>query len=93
MKLIMRYVVGDGYTFDATVIYPIEYESAEALICDFDKALDEAAEKRIHKHHYDCSFQFGIEKFNLSDFLGKKRKILPEILTIDEWFNKENINP
>jgi hypothetical protein len=93
MKLIMRYNVGDGYTFSYDVYLPIEYESAEALICDFEKAIDEAAEKRTHEWNYNYCFQFGTEKFNLSDFLCKEGKLLPEILTIDEWFSKENINP
>jgi hypothetical protein len=92
MKLVMKYSVCDGYTFSEDVLYPIEYESAEALICDFEKALDEAHGNNKRK----CGgygFQFGTETFNTNDFIFDTGKILPEILTIDEWFVKENINP
>ena len=90
----MKYAVGDGYTYYADITLPIEYESAEALICDFEKTIDEAFEKRIHKHHCNYAFEFGIEKFNISDFCDNAgNKTLPEILTIEEWFEQNNINP
>jgi hypothetical protein len=100
MKLVMTYTIGDGCSWHQNVILPIEYESAEALIVNFEQALDKAK---------DCGesfFKFGEEEFTVNDFfyqdkewnakkmafaLKAEDKMLPEIFTLDEWFEKNKI--
>jgi hypothetical protein len=91
MKLIMTYTIDGGYeccSYDE--ILPIEYDSAEALICDFEAELDKA----IAKGSYE-SFSFGIETFWVNHFYDQhtKTKTLPDILTLEDWFSNNNICP
>jgi hypothetical protein len=91
MKLVLIYNIDGGYecgSYDE--ILPIEYESAEALICDFEKELDTA-----YKKDKRCgAFLFGTEHFWTDNFYDQDGvKTLPDILTLEEWFGKFNIYP
>lgn len=102
MKLILRYVVPGGWESNSfAVVLPIEYESEEALICDFEEALDKAVVEKKY------SFIFGSEEFYIDAFyfndseimfpfknkVNVINKILPEIFTVESWFEKNNICP
>ena len=86
-RLIFRYHMGSEFSGNDYVL-PAEYESAEALLCDFKKACKAAymQEKR--------SFIFLEEEFNVNDFYFLDSNtyevvwIHPDIYTIDEWFEQ-----
>lgn len=89
MRIIMRYSVSDGCTYSCEDIHPIEYESCEAALIDFEAALKAA----------DCGgeFKFANMDFNIDTFNNEsiwssrspEREIqLPEFLTLDEWFGE-----
>lgn len=87
MKLVLAYGQGDGCTYWSERTIPVEYESAEALIVDFENA----AKSAYCSDHWD--FVFAGHTFDASDFFDKNSfdenddYMCPEIMTIDEWFN------
>lgn len=82
MRLILKYTDGDEYTYSCDILIPIEYDSEEALICDFEAALDESI---LNKIYY---FNFLGEEFWTRNFYSakSKEKFLPEIMNLDQWF-------
>lgn len=82
MRIVMRYDEGDGCTYNCENVFPIEYESPEAALVDFETALSSSA----------GTFSFanvGLhrENFFVYDGYSKPRRyVAPEFLTLDEWF-------
>lgn len=95
MKLILTFIESDGCTYCINHILPIEYESEESLICDFESALNTAISNK------EYSFKFCSEKFNVNDFYfteylsseNKKEKLLPDVCSLDDWFYKNKLSP
>ena len=88
MRLILTYDWCVPHEASGTETLPVEYESAEALLCDFDEALETASKSKVH------DFEVASHDFEVNDFIergddGKRYKTLPSILTIDEWFPKK----
>jgi len=84
MRLVIRYPVGDGYTWSGEVVLPVEYKSAEALYVDFEEAV--RAAQRMGWRGYE--FEVAGHEFDADDFLENDRYTPPEILTVDEWFSQ-----
>jgi hypothetical protein len=91
MRLIVKYWIGSAYE-GAEYTFPAEYESAEALLCDIERECKACYdfEKNIYLKH---SFEVGGYTFYVSHILhhsayGKINLELPEIYTVDEWFEK-----
>ena len=89
MRLVIRYQTGDTYTWSATNVHPIEYESAEAALVHFEEACKAAHESGNYE------FTFADQKFSTDDFFYRSFEdgvgpeihfTLPEVLTVDEWF-------
>ena len=79
MKLVLLYNNSDGCTYSCDVVRPVEYESPEQALIDFEKAA---------RDNHLGTFEFGGWYFSGQDFFFHKTQIsLPEILTIDQWFN------
>lgn len=89
MKLVMTYAIGDDCTWWANEVIPFEYESAEAALVDFDKALEQAAHSKYDfdfaGHHFDCA-----SFFEWSERKHIVEKTLPDIQTLEEWFDSKN---
>jgi hypothetical protein len=82
MKLVLIYNVSDGYTFSCVATLPIEYESPEQAIVDFEKAARESRESKKQ------NFQFAGFTFDQTEFFYHRNEFdNPEFLTIDQWFN------
>jgi hypothetical protein len=77
MRLILEYVVSDGCSYSFDVTLPVEYESAEALLIDFETALNKSLKDKKY------SFDFIGKSFDVNNF---NHAILPNISTLDEWF-------
>lgn len=88
MRLVMTFTAGDGCTYSCDVALPIEYESAEAAIVEFE---------RDAKAAYlggGVGFMFAGHELNANDFFGRVSGqpwqdapfYGPDFLTIDEWF-------
>lgn len=91
MRLIVCYWVGSEYE-GGEYIFPAEYKSAEDLLCDIERECRACYdfEKSIYIKH---SFKIGGYTFYTSNIIhhgayGKISLELPEIYTIDEWFEK-----
>jgi hypothetical protein len=87
MKLIMCFTEGDGYTYSCHVALPVEYESPEAALVDFENMCLEA--RKTHQE-----FTFAGHQFYPGTFFWQNttpdRFDPPDFLTIDEWFTKFN---
>lgn len=83
MRLVMRVRWTDNCTYGFTESYPIEYDSAEQALIDFDSY--------IQKDAGDFTF-LGVD-FSSSLFIkskkGESTLEYPEFLTLDEWFQQE----
>lgn len=90
MKLIVVSSIGDGYTFICEDTRPVEYESAEKFIVDFENIIMDKKEV----NHTNDEFTLGGSTFfisNYKEWLYEERKwyySLPEVLTVDEWFDR-----
>lgn len=81
MKLVMIFTIGDGCSWHQDITLPIEYESEEALICDFESALLKAITNKENN--------FYIKEY---EFETKYHKdILPDIFTLERWFDVNKI--
>lgn len=102
MRLVIRYHVTDGCTYDYQVIQPIEYESEEALIEAFNEHLKKSLTINSEGNYWYHQFQIGGHQFSAHNFrtyqYGKDKKgretceiseatyQLPDIYSLDEWF-------
>jgi hypothetical protein len=106
-KLVIVYNKGDGYTWYSTEHIPVAYESAEALYVHLEEAIVkylEGDEWVPPVPGIELDFTFVAEKAQakfLEDFGMKVFKSehgsyisysMPEILTLDDWFNKYMVN-
>lgn len=87
MRIIMRYSVSDGCTYSCVEIHPIEYESCEAALIDFEAAL------KVAKGEFKfANIDLWTDNFYSESVWSSRtpeRKIqLPEFLTLDEWFGE-----
>jgi len=77
MRLVLKYGVGDGCTYGCTVTVPIEYDSLEAAIVDFEELCKGKTEE----------FSFAGQSFDPYDFHEEGIYYDPSILTLDEWYS------
>jgi len=80
MRLVMKFSVSDGCTYGYEAVLPIEYESPEAAIVEFEELAVKAREAGEptfifagHEEETWCHFEEGVY-------------YSPSFLTIDEWF-------
>lgn len=85
MRLIMRVNYSDDCTYSFTETYPFECESIEKAMADFKKLVTKHFNNYknfmfcgVEFHHQSCSTRVN----------GKLAIKYPEILTVDEWFEK-----
>lgn len=93
MKFVLSHTYGDSLSWSSDITFPIEYESAEALIVDFEKAARHAFSYNLLIFVF-ANHEFITEYFFVSRHPGPNEKsgdyICPEIMTIDEWFAINN---
>lgn len=82
IRLVMIEEISDDCTFSCTITTPFEYESVNKAIADFKKAL--LANKK------DIEVSFAGMNFRRDDYINGRKFCgdLPEILTLDDWFEK-----
>lgn len=84
MRLIMEYTVSDGCSYCYDVVTPIEYESEESFILDFESALDKAiSAKKAHFYIVNSTYNVDDHTYYDSSILKKN---LPNISKLDNWF-------
>lgn len=83
MRLVIIYTVTDECHYWFEQVVPVEYESAEAFLVDFEKSLEDAISSRKPR------FLAGGQEWDKYDFLDGKKTLMPEVLTVDEWFDRE----
>jgi len=89
MRLVIEYYVGDGYTWSATNTVPVEYESAEAFVVEFEEACKEARVQAKQTRRHWLEFTFASLEWDADCFFTSDGDYCPpEILTVDEWFSR-----
>lgn len=86
MRLVLKYTVGDGCTYHCDVVLPVEYESGEALLVDFEDAAQKA--RKANRSWYMAEFTLAGHEFLADSFFEDGVYCPPEVLTVDEWFNQ-----
>ena len=102
MRLILQFEQSDGYTYSCTNTYPVEYESAEALLVHLmDEALAALRERRsmnkIAGLEFSADFFYELVSEDRAARADKSSgyvlandylylPVPPDIFTIDEWF-------
>lgn len=92
MRLVIKWSHGDGYTYSCDETEPVEFESAEAFIVGFEEALKAAHEGRKNEFQFagrdwsEDHFYYRTED-RKGNYTGKAMS-LPEVLTVDEWFER-----
>jgi hypothetical protein len=82
MRLVIKYDVGDGYTWWCDVVLPVEYESAEQFYVDFEDAARKAYMAKVY------AFVVADREFETGYFFDRGTYRPPKILTVDEWFQQ-----
>lgn len=82
MKLIVTYSTSDGCTYHADHVVPVEYDSEEAFLVDFEKWAEE---------HRDGNFLYANEGFLNhglfpSVYFGDEFSSPCEVYTLEKWF-------
>jgi hypothetical protein len=99
-KIVIIHNVTDGCSYSFTDTIPLEYSSAEALLCDFADWIAECIDKVAGTQNYPTGeFKVGSYGFYCNDccymidkMAGDRSKdhkwaiALPEVYTLDEWF-------
>lgn len=94
MRLVVTYTRSDGCTYSFQVIEPVEYLSAEDFIVDFEALCKSKVGQDGRVDFNNDEFSLANKDFSTCDFFympegGKKYELdLPEVLTLDEWFEK-----
>ena len=92
MQIIMRYAVGDECTWCAEVVKPVEFESPEAALVEFERAATAAFGGR--QPFVFAGFEFEpSEHFynrNGSDYTVEPDFVFdsPDFLTVNEFFDQ-----
>jgi hypothetical protein len=83
------------------MVVPLEYESAEAFICNFADWAANCIQESYTTHEYPIGqFVVGKKIFSIDDFIWSREKQkgstkiewvldLPCVYTLEEWFDKE----
>lgn len=91
MRLVLAFNVGDGCTYSADVRLPFEYDSAEQAYVDLQRAIFAAQHEVLIKRDWRLAdFTFAGHELRTSDFIIEGNLYMPDIWTIDEWFQHES---
>lgn len=97
MKLALTYTVGDGCTYSCDVIKLFEYESEEALLCDFMDAVSATKLTSEQDNNNSGEFLFCGENWRWSDFYywDMQKQLLveqpPTVETFESYFEREGL--
>ncbi len=81
-QLVVCYNSSDGCTYSCDVVVPVEYESAEAFIVEFEAAMQQAFKKN------DYLLSFANHKWDVSCFFEDGKYFDPTVYTLNEWFKQ-----
>ena len=89
-QLVIYFTASDGCSYSYEQSIPVEYESAEQLLVDFDKAM--IAWRETDWRERGNTLIIGHLSFDIDVFQHYEGKDVileaPEILTLAEWFEK-----
>jgi hypothetical protein len=80
VRFVVRFSIGDGYVWSADIVTPVECESAEQLLVDYEDEVKRAAAAQ----EFNCQLSADVEK--RANILRKKKDASQEILEL--WRNE-----
>jgi hypothetical protein len=80
MKLVVTWTISDGCTYSCDMTQPVEYDSPEAFIIEFEEKAKSAK---------GINFFVAGKTWNKWDFTEKGVLFLPTVRTLEEWFEQE----
>lgn len=91
MKLVLTYMITDGYTYASDIVLPFEYESLEKaefdLLEQWERKREERAAGHIERFNNIKFASMEIDYAHLIDYeKGKESYKEPQILTLEDWF-------
>jgi hypothetical protein len=104
-KIVVVYYVSDECTYSYENVVAVEAESVEAFYVNFEAWVQECIDEAVKNDSYPHgTYQVGSHKFEVGDFRsvvekplhdkskGRKWEIdMPEVYTLDEWFEKSKV--
>jgi hypothetical protein len=104
-KIVVVYYVSDGCTYSYENVVAVEAESVEAFYVNFEAWVQQCIDAAIEIDSYPHgTYQVGSHKFKVEYFRsivekpshdkskGRKWDIeMPEVYTLDEWFEKNKV--
>jgi hypothetical protein len=92
MRLVVKYSIGDGFTWGAEVVVPVFYESAEAFLVDFEAAVKSDRARYQNRWRVEESIKMGGQHFCFADFFSEDGTYCPPtVMTVDDWFQSEGV--
>jgi hypothetical protein len=105
MKLVACFSTSDGCTWSADHTFPIEYESQEQLLVDYENEVHRAAEKHARlyadagKRDHNTSWEEAQVRFFGEDWAleymydrDTKKVFEISIFTLEDWFKLHQVN-
>jgi hypothetical protein len=89
-QLVIYFTLSNGCSYSFEQSIPVQYESAEKLLVDLDDALNTFKDTDWKERGVDIkvgNLTFNIDVFQQYDG-NEVHHELPEILTLQEWFEK-----
>lgn len=83
-RMVMLYVVGDGYSYSSDVVLPVLIDNPSSVHEHFAAAVHIANGDGTYKERQP--FLFGNHTLSPEDFIVRGTYYPPEFLTVDEWF-------
>jgi hypothetical protein len=104
-KIVVICQTGDGYTFSGEVVVPLEYESVEHFYISFETWIKDMLKIAEANADYPRgTYEVGSYKFDVMEFCYAEDKKqhdkskstkwaidMPEIYTLEEWFEKKKV--
>ena len=91
MKIVMTYDVSDGCTYSCEVTLPLEYDSPEQALLDFEAAFNAANVVDPVTGYFHGVFTVFGQEFFVVTFKYEGVVTLPNFYSLDEWFNIHRI--
>lgn len=90
MRLVVRFGIGDGYTWSADIVTPVECESPEQMLVDYENEVNRA----VAAHHHNGKM-YEEQQTKLNNMRRKKAtsEELIEVLRAEkDWKQDDQVN-
>lgn len=90
MKLVVRFGIGDGYTWSADIVTPVECESPEQMLVDYENEVNRAVAACAHNRK-----MYDEQEAKLNNMRRKKappEEMIAVLRAEKEWKQDQDVN-